>query len=84
MDELAELAGKPGGLSKILSPLISGSLSESPFPEAATLRIREFMDSVAPAVKKPDDAKEQPVDVELLHRLLVLADDPDAEVMLIY
>ena len=79
-----KLAEMQGGFRKVLSPLISGELTEPPFPEDATKRIRDFMLGVVPKVTIPEDAKDQPVDIELLHRLLVLAEDPDAEAMQLY
>ena len=82
--ELNELATRRGGLSRVLSELVSGSLSEPPFPSEATDRIRKAMREDTPEVRVPEGAQEQTIDIELLHRLLVLAGDVDAEAMEIY
>ena len=84
MTEISNLAGLPGGVGRILASIISGQALECPFPEAGTERIRKQMYEVTSDVPSPPAHQEQPVDIELLHRLLVLAGDPDADAMMLY
>ena len=65
----------------LLGKLISGSIVSDPFPTPATARLRDVMRSVAHKVEAPADAQPQPIDVHLLHGLLLMAGDPDAMIM---
>ena len=52
-----------------------------PFPAEATDRIKECMRSVAVHIQVPEDMQQQPIDVALPQRLLIMIGDPDAEIM---
>ena len=82
--ELDELSSRKGGLGKFLSNIISGGLKDSPFPTEGTDRIRQAMFDATEEIEKPKGLQDQPIDVDLLHRLLALAGDPDAEIMNLY
>ena len=86
MFELAALGrNRPGGLSGMLADLTSGRLTDSPFPEEATQRLRDYVGELSKGVDVPTDPSQdlqpQPVDVLLLGRVLKLLGDPDWAIM---
>jgi hypothetical protein len=82
--EIDLIADLPGGLGQFLARFVSGSLVDCPVPEDGTCRIRQAMLDATLAIPDHPGAQEQPIDIALLQRLLVLAGDPDAEVMDLY
>ena len=82
--EINKIYDQPGGINKFLANMIGGKLTESPFPPEGTERIRKIMHEVSPDVPEPPGARDHTIDLELIHRLLVLAKDPDADILALY